>query len=70
MEFSVRMYFDEKSSTYIYEVYYEKADSDGDRYYDLHILDFNTVKSLYPYEVLTPVDALTALNEHGLEDFA
>lgn len=70
MEFSVRMYFDEKSSTYIYKVYYEKVDSDGDRYYDLHILDFNAVKLLYPDEVLTPIDALTALNEHGREDFA
>lgn len=70
MEFSVVMEFDEKYCTYIYKVYYEKVDSDGNKYYDLHILDFNAVKNLYPDEVLTPIDALTALNEHGREDFA
>ena len=70
MEFSVVMEFDKKHSTYIYKVYYEKVDSDGNKYYDLHILDFAAVKNLYPDEVLTPVDALIALKEHGREDFA
>lgn len=70
MEFSVVMELDVKRSTYIYKVYYEKVDSNGNKYYDLHILDFTAVKNLYPDEVLTPIDALTALNEHGREDFA
>lgn len=70
MEFSVHMRFDEKLGTYIYKVFVEKEDSDGSRYYYLHTLDFTAVKLLYPDEVLTPIDALTALNEHGREDFA
>ena len=70
MEFSVVMEFDERYSTFIYKVYYEKVDSDGNKYYDLRILDFTAVKNLYPDEVLAPIDALTALNEHGREDFA
>lgn len=70
MEFSVVMEFDLKYNTYIYKVYYEKVDSEGNRYYYLHILDFNAVKNLYQDEVMTPIDALTALNEHGREDFA
>ena len=70
MEFSVVMEFDVKRSTYIYKVYYEKVGLGGNKYYGLHILDFTAVKNLYPEEVLTPIDALTALNEHGREDFA
>lgn len=70
MEFSVKMEFDERLHTYIYKVFIEKHEPDGGSCYYLHTLDFTAVKNLYPDEVLTPIDALTALNEHGREDFA
>ena len=70
MKFSVDMEFDVKRSTYIYKVYYEKVGLGGNMCYYLHFLDFNAVKNLYPDEVLTPIDALIVLNEHGREDFA
>lgn len=70
MEFSVRMELDERLNTFIYKVFIEKVDSDGSGCYYLHTLDFAAVKKLYPDEVMTPIDALTALNEHGREDFA
>lgn len=70
MEFSVKMEFDERLNTYIYKVFIEKHEADGGSGYHLHTLDFTAVKNLYPDEVLTPIDALTALKEHGREDFA
>lgn len=70
MEFSVAMEFDERLDTFIYKVFTERDEADGGSSYHLRTLDFTAVKNLYPDEVLTPIDALTALNEHGREDFA
>lgn len=68
MEFSVKIEFDERLHTYIYKVFIEKHDADCGICCYLHTLDFTAVKNLY--QVLTPMNALLALNEHGREDFA